>query len=189
MSEDSIEDAKIINHNCYPTCAALWTFKDEMHKSLADMNGGLTKALEGVGNFRIFQEDARNDLDIIKRALEEQAAYRKARIEAEVKVKEDAKKAHEEAIQNAIDARERAKSARELQMWIAGGVCFLLLCISGWGINKIWNIVAPPAAAIIQEYWKNHPETRVVTHPQGAAEVYSSTYIHQDAGMPAEYRR
>ena len=52
-----------------------------------------------------------------------------------------------------VKARARAKRTARIVMAIAGA----MLPLVGWVGKQAWEVVAPPAAAIIREYWEHHP--------------------------------
>ena len=90
--------------------------------------------------------------------------------------------------QEGLEAGARAARKRAIAVFIFA--LTTLGSLAGWGINHLWNIVAPPAAAIIEEYWEHHPQGKVAPkeiHPPGSSAVYS---VHnrapQDAGIRSQ---
>lgn len=76
------------------------------------------------------------------------------------------------------EARQRAKDTRKLIIWILGIILSAVGTLAGWGAVHLWNVVEPPAAAIIEEYWKNHPQA--VERQKGIMHsTFDSTLAHQ----------
>ena len=42
-----------------------------------------------------------------------------------------------------------------------GGIVLSAICVAlGCCLAHLWNVIEPPAAAIIQEYWAHHPDAK-----------------------------
>jgi len=70
---------------------------------------------------------------------------------------QEREKAEKTALALASENEKKAASARKLARKVAVGVAMTLLSIAGWVGHTVWVIVAPPIAAIIEEYYEHHP--------------------------------
>jgi len=58
----------------------------------------------------------------------------------------------------------KAARARSLAKWVAGAVFTCLITLFGWMGHGVWVLIAPPAGAIIREYWERHPDSKPPQH-------------------------
>ena len=96
-------------------------------------------------------------------------------------------KAKETAI--VLAAKNEKKAARSRR--IIRGIAVAVLGLLGWAGKQVWDVVSPPAAAIIEEYYEHHP--RAVHHgyfdapPQPG--VSASRQPAQDSNLPLTYAK
>ena len=83
---------------------------------------------------------------------------------------------------------EAKRGARSRAKWVFGIVLTVFIGLGGWAFNHIWGIVAPPAGAIIQEYWEHHPAAKIRQKSISGSIDPAYAENKQDAGIPATVR-
>ena len=58
-------------------------------------------------------------------------------------------------------ASQASNDMRKRIIWVVGVVGTALCSVAGWGLHKAWDSLEPPAAAIVEDYWAHHPQSRV----------------------------